>query len=136
MAAVTKNGTPSLASLTPAHENTLAAIAGEDISAGDALYVFGVSTQYDQPIVKKAKAANGVSWWALRDAKSGFACDCVRNVRMKYGSSLTPGNVLYASGTTAGGLDTAAANAANEPVAEVVTDTVIQCLRAKPGANS
>lgn len=133
MAAVSKSGTPSLASKLPAYENQIAGIADGDIEAGDCLYVSGVDTRYGQPKLKAAGKANKVDWWALHAAKSGEPIQGARNVRLHYGSGLTPGADYYVSGSTPGALVDAPASSGNPVVASAVTDTIIEVFKAPAG---
>lgn len=137
MAVIAKSGLPSLASQLPANENVLVGICDEagGIVAGDALYVSGVSAQYDQPKFKKSKAANGCIGFADRSTPNGQAVAALKNVQMHYGAGLTPGDEYSLSGATFGAIDTVKANAANGICAVALTDTVIEVRPVPRGAN-
>lgn len=127
MAAVTKSGTPSLATTLPASENMLTGLlAGEAIAAGDACRV-----HTDGTIMKStgaaANAAAYVDGFAATAAATGQPVTLFRGgVMMHYGSGMAVGTTLYLSGTVAGGLDTATSTGDAVGVARVFTASVIR----------
>ena len=101
MAAIAKNGTPSLASVKPGPNEQIPGLrAGEDIKGGDLCTIKADGLAY------KRRAGETVRGVAFVDAQSGEAVSIYRNVRFGYGSGLTPGADVFASGTVPGGLDT------------------------------
>ena len=127
MAAISKSGTPSLATTAPGGEAWVGSglKAGEDIAAGDACYI-----KSDGKVWKStgaaANAAAKVNGFAAKAAKAGEAVTLLRNVDLNYGSGLTPGIMVYLSGTTAGGLDTAASTGGTAPIGFVIDATRIR----------
>ena len=119
----------SLASRIPTPEHMLSAVAGEEITAGDALYMFGFDALTGQVVVKKSAKTNPVHWFAIEHGFTGGAISCVKNVRLGYaaaGTFASPGIPLYVDGTTPGALNTVPATGGNPAVAQSVTDSVIE----------
>lgn len=125
MALIAKSGTPSLASPYPTGGNVLRGLkAGEDIEAGDAIYIASDGTlMRSNGTAADAKAVGG--WIAAATTKSGEALTGFKNVSFHYGSGMTPGTPLYV-GATAGRLDTAATTGGTVVVARVIDGTRIQ----------
>lgn len=117
MAELTKSGTPSLSTRgpCPAHRPT-GLKAGEDIAAGDAVYVKtdGLVWRATGAAANAAALAIGL---AAAAAKAGEAVTPLHGVYMNYGAALTPGARYYVSGTVAGGLADAASTGGTVPVA-------------------
>lgn len=125
MALISKSGTPSLSSVVPPQNCVIGSglKAGEDIAAGDVVYIAstGRVLRSNGTSANAAAKCDGI---AVAAAKSGEAVDVYRYVEMNYGSGLTPGTRLYV-GATAGRLDTAATTGGTAPVAFVVDATRI-----------
>jgi hypothetical protein len=125
MALINKSGTPSLASPHPTGGDVLRGLkAGEDIAAGDVVYIASDGTLMRSNGTAANAAAVG-GWIAAGDAKSGEACTGYRNVSFHYGAALTPGAPYYV-GATAGRLDTAATTGGTVVVARAIDATRIQ----------
>lgn len=128
MAAVAKSGTPSLASvLPPANTKITGLVAGEAIAAGDACYVKSDGKVW-LATGAAATAPAKVRGFAAEAAAVDQAVTLFHDVVFKYGSGLTPGADYYLSGTTAGGLDTAASTGGTAPVAFAVDATRIYVM--------
>ncbi len=124
MAEIAKSGKPSLSSTLVAEENKLSGhLAGEAIAEGDALYLHTDGRLY-RATGAVANAAARVRGFAQKAASAGEAVTGYRNVRMRYGTGMTPGVPLYLSGTVAGGLADAASTGGTTPVAYVLGDGV------------
>lgn len=128
MAAVSKSGTPSLATVLPPAANKLTLIAGEAIAAGDACYVKSDGKLW-LSTGAAANAAAVVDGFALSAAAAGEAVTVAHGVRLEYGSGLTPGAGYYLSGTTAGGLVDAASTGGTTVIARAVDATRIEVRR-------
>lgn len=132
MAAISKSGTPSQSSmgLAPGAQKLPVLYAGEDLAAGDACYI-----KSDGKIWKStgaaANAAAKVRGYTEIAVKSGEPVTLVFNVTFRYGASLTPGIDVYLSGTTAGGLDTAASTGGTAPIGYVVDATRIYLYQSR-----
>lgn len=102
MAAIAKNGLPSLATaLPPQNEQIPGLRAGEAIGAGD------LCTLASTGLVMKSVTTNTVRGVAAFGAAVGEAITLYRNVRFGYGAGLTPNTTVRLSATVPGGLDTA-----------------------------
>jgi len=133
MAEITKVGTPSLAVTLPAPNCQLSGqTAGEALGAFDAVYI-----KSDGKIWKATGAANNaaaqVDGWTAQSYASGDTDVTIYwDVRVRYGSGLTPGAKLYLSGTVAGGLADAASTGGTAHVAKVSADGVrVELLRSR-----
>ena len=133
MAAVSKSGNPSLASLLlPASCKITGLKCGEDIAVGDACYIKSDGLVY-KSTGAAANAAAEVDGFALVAAKVAqndaitLVFDCV----LQYGSGLTPGAKYYVSGTTAGGLVDAASTGGTKEVARAIDTTRIYVQRSR-----
>jgi hypothetical protein len=125
VAAVSKSGTPSLASVLPPQNCQHAGLlAGEAIAAGDACYIKSDGKVW-LSTGAAANAAAKVRGFAAEAAASGEAVTLFWNVTLRYGAGLTPGADYYLSGTTAGGLDTAASTGGTAPIGYAVDATRI-----------
>ncbi len=129
MPALAKSGTPSLSTTLPcaAHKIT-GLLAGEDIAAGDACYIKSDGKVW-RSSGAAANAAAVVDGFAAIAAKSGEAVTLVFDVNMHYAAGMTPGTPYYLSGTTAGGLDTAASTGGTVPVARAIDATRLRVKR-------
>jgi hypothetical protein len=125
MAAIAKTGTPSLASLQPEGGDNLGGLkAGENLGAFDACYIASTGLVM-RSTGAAANAAAKVRGYAPEACNSGEAVTLLKNVRVRYGAGLTPGADVFLSGTTAGGLDTAASTGGTAPIGFCVDDTRI-----------
>jgi hypothetical protein len=127
MATLTKSGTPSLSTRTPGPEHRPSGLlAGEDIAAGDMVYVKSDGKLWRANGTAANAAALAVGM-AAAAAKSGFPCTPVFGVCVNYGSGLTPGARYYVS-ATAGALDDGATTGGTVPVAFAWDTTQIYVL--------
>lgn len=102
MAAVAKNGTPSLATaLPPQNEQIPGLRAFEALGAGD------LCTIGTDGLVRRSVTTNRVHGVAAVQASAGEAVTLYRNVRFGYGTGRTPGGLVRLSATVPGGLDDA-----------------------------
>lgn len=111
MAAVAKNGTPSIAGTLPNDSQKMGPfLAGEDIAAGDAVYL-GASGMWFRSNGSASAAAAEVDGFAANAALTGQRqpLTAVHDTDMAYfvPGAQTPGTYLYLSATVPGGLDTA-----------------------------
>ena len=129
MVAVAKSGTPSLASTLPPQSQQLAGNlrAGEAIAAGDACYIASTGLVM-KSTGAAANAAAKVRGFAAEACAINEAVTLFFDVNFNYGSGLTPGADYFLSGTTAGGLDTAASTGGTAPVAYAVDATRIHVM--------
>ncbi len=131
MAAVAKSGTPSMSSLlNPANTQLSGLLAGEAIAAFDACYINSDGKVY-KATGAAANAAAKVRGYAPIAAAAGESVTLVWDVRVRYGSGMTPGAQLYLSGTTAGGLDDAASTGGTAPIGYVVDATRVHLWAAR-----
>jgi hypothetical protein len=129
MAAITKVGTPTLASaeVDPNHQTT-GLTAGEALGAWDAVYI----KQSDGKVYKSTGAAATapaeVHGYASKAYVSGATYVTIYHggMNVPYGSGLTPGINVYLSGTTAGGLVDAASTGGTRKLGVVVDATRIR----------
>lgn len=126
MAAIAKSGTPSLASLTPqpGGDKTRPLVAGEALGAFDACYIKADGTVW-KSTGAAANAAAKVRGYAPQATSAGEVVTLLRNVRVRYGASLTPGSDIYLSGATAGALADAASTGGTAPIGYVETDEIV-----------
>jgi hypothetical protein len=133
MSAVAKNGTPSLATLTPGPECWVGSnlVAGEDLGAWDACYIKGADGKVYKSTGAAANAAAKVRGYAAKPTSSGQPVTLMKDVDVQYGSGLTPGADYYLSGTTAGGLDTAPSTGGTASIAFAIDATRIRLLASR-----
>lgn len=126
MAALSKSGTPSLATLDPGGEAWLGSgiKAGEAIAAGDVCYIASTGKAM-KSIGTSANAAAKADGIAQKAAALNEAVTLMRNVDMHYGSGLTIGARYYVS-LTAGALDTATTTGGTAPIAFAIDATRIR----------
>jgi hypothetical protein len=130
MAEVSKGVTPSLSTPVPRPPDLIVGlIAGEDIAAGDAVYL-----KNDGKIWKAtgaaANAAAKVIGFATGAAKTGEAVTVARvnsGIMFGYkpqvsGTDVAAGTALYLSGTVPGGLADAASTGGTAPIAIAIGD--------------
>lgn len=126
MAAITKDGTPTMVTLAPPSNAKTMGHAGEAIAAGDACYIHADGT-FMLATGAAANAAAKVRGFAGGAAAAGEPLTLFHNrVRFAYGANLTPGADLYLSGTVPGGLNTVASTGGTTPVAHVIDATRIE----------
>jgi len=127
MSAIAKSGTPSLSSmnLDPGAQKLPALIAGEALAAGDACYIKASDGLVYRSTGAAANAAAKVRGFAPTLINIGEPVSLIFNVGMNYGSGLTPGADAFLSGTTAGGLDTAASTGGTAPIGFCIDATRI-----------
>lgn len=131
MAAVSKSGTPSMASvLPPANCKHTGLLAGEAIAAGDACYVKSDGKAW-LATGAAANAAAKVRGFAAEACAVGQAITLYFEVKFRYGAALTPGADYFLSGTVPGGLDTAASTGGTAPVAYAVNATTIHVMESR-----
>lgn len=127
MAAVSKSGTPSLATITPGHDCFVGSnlVAGEDIAAGDACYIKAADGRVWRSNGTAATEPSKTHGFAAKAAKTGYAVTLLVGVEFHYGASLTPGASYYLA-ASAGALDTAATTGGTTPIAHAVDATRIR----------
>lgn len=105
-------------------------IAGADIDVCSPCYIKASDGLIYMSNGTAANEAAKISGWNMRTAvKAGQPVTLFgRNIRMRYGTGLTPG-ARYFLGTTAGRLDTAATTGDAVGVAEAINDTDIRVTR-------
>ena len=130
MAALTKVGTPSVASLLPPANNKICDIvAGEALGAWDACYIKGSDGKAYKSTGAAANAAAVVDGFAAKADAIGAPVTLFYDVEVQYATGMTPGTNYYLSGTTAGGLDTSTSTGGTHPVARAKTATVLLVRR-------
>lgn len=126
MTAVAKSGTPSISTPLVSPEQRLSGLlAGEAIAAGDACYINSTDGKLYRSTGAAANAAAQVDGFAATSAAIGEALSIYFGINFRYGTGLTPGTSLFLSGTTAGGLDTAASTGGTVVIARTMDDTRI-----------
>jgi hypothetical protein len=132
MADISKSGTPSLATLLPPPNTRIAGLtAGEALGAFDACYIKNDGKVY-KATGAAANAAAKVDGFAAQAYASGDTdVTLYWNVRVNYGSGLTPGARYYVSSATAGALQDAASTGGTAPVAHAVDATRIEIYRSQ-----
>lgn len=123
MAAVAKSGTPSLCSQTPGREHQIAGlVAGEAITAGDAVYIKsdGLVWLSNGTAVNAAAKVRG---FAPTAAAVGEAVTIMFGVDFYYGAALTTGADLFLSAATPGALSDVATTGGTAPIGFVVDAT-------------
>ena len=104
-------------------------IAGEDLLACAPCYI---KTSDNKVYMSNGTANNEAAefvGFAPRAAKAGQPITLFGfGARMRYGASLTPGDILYV-GATAGRLDTATTTGDTKGTAQIITDTDIRVIR-------
>lgn len=117
MAEISKSGTPSLSTPLPcaAHRPT-GLVAGEDVAAGDFVYVKndGKVWRASGAAANAAALTIGV---AAAAAKAGEAITPLHGIYLNYGAALVPGTRYYLSATVAGGIADAATTGGTVPAA-------------------
>jgi len=131
MAAVAKSGTPSLSSpLPPPSDKISGLVAGEALGAFDACHI-----KSDGKVWKStgaaANAAAKVHGYASQAVGANEAVTLWLDVSVRYGAGLTPGADLFLSGTTAGGLDTAASTGGTAPIGHCIDATRVRLYRSR-----
>lgn len=120
MAEVTKGTSPlpSLCSTTEIPPFRLCGlVAGEAITAGDALYLKAADGKLWKATGAAANAAALVVGFAAQSADAGEAVTALSGCTMYYGTGLTISARYYLSGSTAGGLADAASTGGTVPLA-------------------
>lgn len=129
MAAVAKSGTPSIATTLPPPNCFLSGqTAGAALAAFDACYIdsSGLVQKSDGT---SANAAAKVRGYAAQAYASGDTdVTLVWDVRVRYGSGMTPGTNLYLA-TTAGTLADTATTGGTAPIGYVVDATRVELWR-------
>ncbi len=126
MAAISKSGTPSISTPLVSPEQRLSGLlAGEAIAAGDACYINSADNKLYRSTGAAANAAAQVDGFAATSAAIGEALSIYFGINFRYGAGLTPGTSLFLSGTTPGGLDTAASTGGTVVIARTMDDTRI-----------
>jgi len=124
MAQITRVGTPSLASLLPNGADVLAGLfAGEALTAFDACYVKSDGLVWKSNGTS-ANAAAKVRGYASKATASGEPVTLYKNVRVAYGTGMTPGTAVFLS-ATAGTLADGATTGGTAPIGFVVDATRI-----------
>lgn len=124
MAQIAKSGTPSLCSLLPNGADVLSGLlAGEALTPFDACYIKSDGLVWKSNGTS-ANAAAKVDGYAAKGAGVGEAVTLYKNVRVRYGTGLTPGARVYLS-ATAGTLSDAATTGGTAPIGFVVDATRI-----------
>lgn len=130
MSALTKVGTPSLASLLPPANNKICdVLAGEALGAFDACYIKGSDGKVYKSTGAAATAPAVVDGYAAKAYASGAPVTLFFDVEVQYATGMTPGTNFFLSGTTAGGLDTATSTGGTRPCARAKTATVLLLRR-------
>jgi hypothetical protein len=124
MAEITRITTPSLATQTPGNECQRTGIkAGEVLAPGDLVYLKAADGRLWKASGAAANAAAVVVGMVLIPAQVGEGTTYYFGVTVNYASgTLTPGALLYLSGTVAGGLADAASTGGTKPIAYVAQD--------------
>ncbi len=133
MAEISKSGTPSLSVTLPAPNCQMSGlVAGEALGAFDACYVKNDGKVYKSNGTS-ANAAAQVDGWAAQAYASGDSdVTLYWDVRVRYGTGLTPGAKLYVSNSVAGGLADAATTGGSAHVAKVCADGVrVELMRSR-----
>lgn len=127
MADIAKAGRPSLATKTPGYEQQIAGyLAGEAMAAGDTVYMHS-DGRWRKVVGSTAAAASRFWGMVMEDAAANEPVTVFNGVRVRYGSGLTPGALLYRSPDVAGALaDANATSGVTAPVAAVIAPTLIQ----------
>jgi hypothetical protein len=126
MVAVAKSGTPSPATALPGNEHVIAGyLAGEALGAFDACRLGS-----DKKIYRSSGAAATVNanvhGYTAQAYNAGEPVTLYDHIQSHYGAGMTPGTSLFLSGTTPGGLDTAASTGGTVPIAFVQEETVVK----------
>lgn len=133
MADIAKSGTPSLASTLPTagdDREKSGLVAGEALGAFDACYIAS-----DGTVMKStgaaANAAAKVRGYAPMATASGQSVTLLRNVRVRYGTGMTPGTDIFLSGATAGALADAASTGGTAPIGYVVDAEIVHLWQSR-----
>ena len=125
MAAIAKLGTPSISTAVPTPAQSLSGLLANDtIAAGDACYINADGMVY-RANGAAATAPAQVAGFAATAAVAGQAVSIYWHVNFNYGSALTPGALVYLSGTVLGGLDSAASTGGVTAIGQCVDATRI-----------
>jgi predicted RecA/RadA family phage recombinase len=135
MSAITKSGNPSPSTPAPPTNCSFTGKAGEDIACGDLCYIKSDGLIWRSINSGASAASSKVVGMAPMQAKAGRGCTIMWNVIFAYAAvtTFTPGQLLYLSGSAAGGLDTAVTGAGHL-VAIAVDDTQILVVQDLAGA--
>jgi hypothetical protein len=126
MAEITRIAAPSFDSSNPALKKTSGFLAGEDVLAGDWVYMKSDGKWWKATGAAATAPAKGKGMVAL-DAKANEACTVLgAGWRWNYGTGLTPGAQYFISGAVAGGLADAASTGGTTSVAFAVSATDIE----------
>ena len=129
MAAISKVGTPSLSTAIPPTSCNISGFhAGEALAAGDACYIKTSDGLIYRSTGAALNAAAVVDGFVPADCPIGEATSLYFDVQFYYGAALSPGSYVYLSGTTAGGLDTAASTGGLTPIGRVIDATRIRLV--------
>jgi hypothetical protein len=127
MAEVTKTGTPTVSTAAPigAEHRLTGLTAGEEIAAGDAVYIKASDGLVYKATGAAANEAARVAGFAPTPASAGEAVSIYRGMNVAYGPkvaavAVNPGTPLYLSGTVAGGLADAASTGGTIAIAYVI----------------
>lgn len=106
MANIAKSGTPSLATTNPPSNcfPYTGALAGEDIAAGDAIYLKTSDGRWYRCSGAADNAAGKYRGVAQAAASAGEPVTPGHSIVMHYGSGLTPGASVFLSTDTAGAI--------------------------------
>jgi hypothetical protein len=131
MAAVTKIASASMDASTGMFAvQTTDLIAGEDLAAVDACYIKTSDGKVYRSLGTSDVEAAEFVGFVPRATKLGQPCTLFSiGARFRYGTSLSPGAVLFV-GLTAGALADAVTAGGRTPIARVIDDTDIQCIAA------
>jgi hypothetical protein len=102
-------------------------IAGEDLGKCDPVYIKSDGLAYKTITSASANGKACYAGFAFSAAKTGEVCDIVRNVAGSFASGMTPGALLFVSGSAAV-LSDAAVISGDDPVAMVITASEILAL--------
>jgi len=125
MAEITRVAAPSFDSADPTLEKYTGFVAGEDVLAGDLVYMKSDGKWWKATGAAANAAAKAKGMVGL-DQKAGEAVTVLRpGCRWNYGTGLTPGAQYFLSGTVAGGLADAASTGGTSVVAFALSATDI-----------
>ena len=118
MAAIAKSGTPSICTAAPPTSCSVSGlVAGEAINSGDACYIKNADGKvYKSTAATATDPAALVHGYAPTSYSAGDAMSLYWDVNFAYDSGLTPGKPVFLSGSTAGALVDAAADATLAPI--------------------
>lgn len=126
MAEITRIAAPSFDSSNPALKKTSGFVCGEDVAAGDWVYMKSDGKWWKATGAAATAPAKAKGMVAL-DQKAGEACTVLgAGWRWQYAAGLTPGAQYFLSGTVAGGLADAASTGGTSVLAFAVSATDIE----------